>query len=228
MAAEEYLFLKKDEEWIFLYVNEPCVIIGSNQAVMNEVDLPYSESENIAIIRRLSGGGAVYHDFGNLNYCFIWNKTENPLSDDFLKPIIDILRTMNIPAEMGKRKDLWLNGYKISGTASHVSKGRELHHGTLLYDTNLEKLKKALNTKSRNLTLKASPSVPSPVKNISEYLSENNQHVLSADEFFLQFIHEIMCFYELRELNTFNQQDIEAIKRIQEEKYDTREWNYRM
>ena len=138
LSAEEYLFKKIGEDFLFLYTNEPSVIIGSNQAVLNEVDIDYCIENNITIIRRLSGGGAVYHDYGNINYSFIHDKSGAPLSAQFLVPIVNVLHSMKIPVEIGKRKDLWLKGYKISGTASHVSKGRELHHGTLLYHSDLK------------------------------------------------------------------------------------------
>lgn len=228
LAAEEYLFSKREEEWIFLYVNVPSVIIGSNQAVMNEVDFPFCLSEEIAIIRRLSGGGAVYHDEGNLNYCFISYKTDHPLGVHFLLPVIGALRAMEIPVEMGKRKDLWLGGFKISGTASHVSKGRELHHGTLLYDTDLEKLQKALNPAVQNLEIKASRSVASPVKNISVFLSENRKRVFPANIFFHRFTQKIMELHQLTEVSSFLPDDIQAIERIRTQKYAVPEWNYRM
>lgn len=228
LAAEEYLFSKREEEWIFLYVNEPSVIIGSNQAVMNEVDLLFCTSEGISIIRRMSGGGAVYHDEGNLNYCFIWHKTENPVGAHFLRPIMEVLGAMKIPAEIGRRKDLWLNGFKISGTASHVSRGRELHHGTLLYETDLENLQKALNPVSKDLSVKASPSVPSPVKNISDFFRENNKTAFSANEFFYRFMQKMMKLYGLQEIYSFSPEDLQAIESIRSEKYAAEKWNFRM
>ncbi|MFZ4726698.1 MAG: lipoate--protein ligase family protein, partial [Paludibacter sp.] len=134
LAAEEFLFSERQDDLLFLYVNEPSVIIGCNQAMRNEVNLEFCTENEIQIVRRMSGGGAVYHDLGNLNYCFISNKTigKSSLNDDFLKPIVKVLVDLGVPVEIGKRKDLWLpDRYKISGTASHVSKNRELHHGTL-------------------------------------------------------------------------------------------------
>jgi lipoate-protein ligase A len=133
LAAEEFLFTKKEEDVLFLYVNEPSVIIGSNQAIRNEVNIPFCNDNNIAIVRRLSGGGTVYHDFGNLNYCFITQRTsqKSALSADFLLPVVEVLHAMGIPVKIGVRKDLWLpGGFKVSGTASHINKNKELHHGT--------------------------------------------------------------------------------------------------
>ena len=110
LAAEEYLFFERQDDLLFLYVNEPSVVIGCNQAIRNEVDLKFCEQNEIQVVRRMSGGGAVFHDLGNLNFCFISNKTEgkSALNDDFLKPIVDVLTDLGVPVAVGKRKDLWL------------------------------------------------------------------------------------------------------------------------
>jgi Lipoate-protein ligase A len=196
LAAEEYLFSKIGEDYLLLYVNDPSVIIGSNQAVLNEVDMDFCIDNGIRVIRRMSGGGAVYHDSGNLNYCFIRDKTEAPLSPRFLRPVVEVLLSLNIPVEIRKRKDLWLDGYKISGTASHVSNNRELHHGTLLYDTDLEILQKALTAERKNLFKKATASVPSPVKNIRTFLGEKKGDAPERNLFFDLFIREMAFFLE--------------------------------
>jgi len=178
LAAEEYLFSERQDDILFLYVNEPSVIIGSNQVIRNEVNLNFCAENNIRVVRRMSGGGAVYHDLGNLNYCFITNKTEGKslLSADFLLPVVETLKLLNVPVEIGKRKDLWLQGgFKVSGTASHVSKNRELHHGTLLYDTDLDKLQKSLTVEDKDESLKGIVSVPSVVKNLKNSLQENQE-----------------------------------------------------
>ena len=229
LAAEEYLF-STQKECFFVYVNEPSVIIGYNQAVVNEVDMDFCIENDIRVIRRLSGGGAVYHDLGNLNYCFISNKTDAPLSADFLLPVVHVLQKMDIPAEIGKRKDLWLpGGHKISGTASHVSKGRELHHGTLLYESNLEHLHRALNPEKRDLVAKATASVLSPVKNIGSFLQEKGEkNVLSFDDFVSRFIDESMKYFNVSELTSFSASDLEAIETLRQTKYSQREWNYKM
>ena len=164
LAAEDFLLSERQDDLLFLYVNEPSVIIGCNQAIRNEVDLDFCTENDIQVVRRMSGGGAVYHDLGNLNYCFISNKIDgkSAINDDFLQPIVEVLSTFGVSAEIGKRKDLWLpDGYKISGTASHVSKNRELHHGTLLYETNLEMLEKALSPNLKDERVKAISSVRS-------------------------------------------------------------------
>ena len=228
LSAEEYLFKKNGEDFLFLYMNDPSVIIGSNQAVMNEVDIDFCINNNITVIRRLSGGGAVYHDDGNINYSFIHDKSEAPLSSQFLKPIVDVLHMMEIPVEIGKRKDLWLEGYKISGTASHVSKGRELHHGTLLYHSDLKKLQNALSSKQKDNTKKATASVPSPVINIHTYLLKKNGDAPTASVFYNSLTTELLHYFDDGELTILQDDDIELIEELRKSKYSKREWNYRM
>ncbi len=228
LSAEEYLFKKIGEDFLFLYTNEPSVIIGSNQAVLNEVDIDYCIENNITIIRRLSGGGAVYHDYGNINYSFIHDKSGAPLSAQFLVPIVDVLHSMKIPVEIGKRKDLWLKGYKISGTASHVSKGRELHHGTLLYHSDLNKLQNSLSSKQKDLTKKATASVPSPVTNIYTFITNKIGHAPEVSEFFGSLTNNLMSYFNVSELLMLKDSDIESIEELRKSKYIQREWNYRM
>jgi len=228
LAAEEHLFSKKGENFLWLYVNEPSVIIGSNQAVLNEVDQDFCIEHAILIIRRLSGGGAVYHDSGNLNYAFIQDSTGAPLSARFLEPVVDVLNGLGIPVEIGKRKDLWLEGYKISGTASHISRGRELHHGTLLYDTNLQMLQKALSPESANRFKKATASVPSPVMNIRSYISSERGEAPETADFFNLFTRELVTYYGLNDPVFFRDDEIAEIAELQRSKYTRRSWNYRM
>ena len=228
LAAEEHLFSKNGEDFLLLYVNEPSVIIGSNQAVQNEVDLDFCIEHDIRIIRRLSGGGAVYHDPGNLNYSFIHGKTGEPLSARFLDPVVEALHALDIPVEVRKRKDLWLDGYKISGTASHLSKGREIHHGTLLYDTDLDVLSKALSPERRDLVRKATPSVPSPVKNIRLYLKRTKGESPEPEQFFRQFARQIGLLLGTNHIDVFSRQEKEEIEVSQRDKYTQRSWNYRI
>jgi len=231
LAAEEFLFSEKMDECLFLYVNKPSVIIGSNQSVINEVNQNFCHVNGISIIRRLSGGGAVYQDEGNLNFCFIFNKEQgsSPLSSYFLQPVIAVLNLMEIPVEVGKRKDLWLpDGHKVSGTASHVSKGRELHHGTLLYDVDLDQLQKSLTPSSEICCKKATPSVPSPVKNIRSFCEETSRKTLSAGDFFLYFTQAMLSYYKVQCLSPLLREDKDKINMLCSTKYGRKEWNYRM
>lgn len=231
LAAEEYLFSKEGVDFLLLYVNEPSVIIGSNQAVLNEVDMDFCIENDIRIIRRLSGGGAVYHDRGNLNYCFISDKQPNrlPVSTDFLYPVVDILSSLQIPAEIGKRKDLWLpGGYKISGTASHVSKNRVLHHGTLLFDSELDTLQRALSPESSQRNKKATASVPSPVRNIRDFLKEASGITMETAAFIDLFTGKALELYRIHELSVLPDESIGQINALKKDKYTQRAWNYKM
>lgn len=228
LATEEFLFSQKEDQYLLLYVNEPSIIIGSNQAVVNEVDLDFCIDNDVRIYRRMSGGGAVYHDYGNINYTFIGEHTRNALGADFLKPIVDVLSNeMNIPVNVGERKDLWLDGFKISGTAAHISRGRQLHHGTLLYDADVDKLTKTLSPENRKAVSKATASVPSPVKNIRQFLLERDDVAPYKDDFFDLFTLKMLSYYNLKGITSLSDADIENITQFQQEKYIQRSWNYR-
>ncbi len=205
LAAEEVLFQGKDAV-LLLYINPPSVVIGCNQIMENESDTAYCRENNIGIYRRISGGGAVYHDEGNINYCFIQDKNpqQSSLNGAFLEPVEHILQSLGLQVSRARRKDLWAGGYKISGTASHIGKGRELHHGTLLYDSNLEALHAALGLipgekteqspgKKQQPGNKGIVSVPSPVANIRSLYP--SFAALSTQEFFAAFFEAAHRYY---------------------------------
>lgn len=227
LAAEEFLFSERQDDLLFLYVNEPSVIIGCNQAIRNEVDLDFCKENEITVVRRMSGGGAVFHDLGNLNFCFISNKIEgkSSLNADFLQPIVDVLRALGIPVEIGRRKDLWLEGkFKISGTASHVGKTRELHHGTLLYNTNLEILENSLASKEINTDIKAIASVRSTVKNLRTYLEEQGLSPLDAPSFFDLLIRGLLNRFEVESVMVFSDAEVSQINELEKSKYLSESW----
>ena len=250
LAAEEFLFSQRKDDIIFLYINNPCVVIGSNQAINEEVNLNYCKLNKIEIMRRLSGGGAVYQDNGNLNFCIIRNRVESkfPLGTDYLKPIVKILNEMNLPVITGKRKDLWLNGFKISGTASHIGNKRAMHHGTLLYDCNLQHLKQSLAAESPDIPsdnshisshfsdsenenpkdkIRAISSVPSPVLNIKNYMIENGKEVTSSLDFFKLIVSKFLNSFGLPEPLKFNPEEIAHITEIQKNVFQKVHWLYK-
>ena len=230
LAAEEFLFTERQDDLLFMYVNNPSVIIGSNQAIRNEVDLEFCALNKIQVVRRMSGGGAVYHDEGNLNYCFISNKMANKpvLSSDFVLPIVEVLSALGIPVTIGKRKDLWLTGeFKISGTASHIGKMRELHHGTLLYDANLDALENALRSKTVDATLKAIPSVRSTVKNLRTWFEERGQFTLGATDFFNFLAQKLAVHFQQEAYAALTSIETDRISELAEKKYMSEEWTYK-
>lgn len=228
LALEEYLFYQEKEEFALFYVNSPSVIIGCNQVWENEVDADYCTQQGIPVLRRMSGGGAVYHDSGNLNYSFITNQSDNrtSLSAEFLQPVVAALTHFGFQAVVGKRKDLWLpDGNKISGTASHIAAKRELHHGTLLYNSDLDKLAGALNPVKKEQKTKGIASVPSPVKNIIDYLREYQLLIYKNEEFFVQLIHQIKYVLAISETFVLDSTADERINLLAASKYRADWWN---
>ena len=172
LAIEEYLLKYTKEDYFLLWQNEPTVVIGKNQNAFAEVNVDFTREKNIHIARRISGGGAVYHDFGNLNFSFILNKANAKI--DFLKytsPIVSALKKLGIFTEISGRNDILLEGKKISGNAEAIFENRILHHGTLLFDTDIEILTSALRTNKEKIQSKAIKSISSRITNIKRHLA---------------------------------------------------------
>ncbi len=226
LAVEEYLFSESNDDIMLLYINDKSVIIGFNQVVQNEVNVEYCIKKNIQILRRISGGGAVYHDNGNLNFSFITNRKEDTLalSDDFLKPVAEVLTQIGFPVRIGQRKDLWLpDDFKICGTASKVTKNRELHHGTLLLDANLLHLHNSLHVENKDIKKKGTVSVRSKVKNLLQFQSETGKEMYR--EIFLErFYQRLETKYstKMQIFNPFEYADVLPVS-----KYLDKEWNFR-
>lgn len=226
LAAEEYL-LQGSGECLLLYVNRPSVVLGRNQDRASEVDEAWCAAHGVAIVRRMSGGGAVYHDEGNLNYCFVGGRQtgRSALDGSFLEPVIEILASLGLSVNKGPRKDLWIGGAKISGTATHVTKTRELHHGTLLYDTDLEALHRALGLDRRPQAVVGGcrckvASVPSPVTNLRQYLPSD----MAAKDFFNIFV-QACCRHWQTEVAVWEAPALEAIGHLARERYLSESWN---
>ncbi len=171
LAIEEYLFKNTKDDYFMLWQNDPTVVIGSNQNLFAEINTEYTEKNNILISRRITGGGAVYHDHGNLNYSFISNSDSSNINfESFCRPIIDALFALGINAELSGRNDLTVDGKKISGNAQAHFNNRVLHHGTLLFNSNLEVLSQALKVDEEKIKSKAIKSTRSRVANIKPLL----------------------------------------------------------
>lgn len=174
LAMEQYILTEMglDEETLFFFIDRPSIIVGRHQNTLDEVNLDYVKERRIQIVRRLSGGGAVYHDLGNLCFSFILPFPDRPVPDfsTFTEPVVRALRKMGVAAEKSGRNDILVEGAKISGSAYYRNKFGTVCHGTLLFNTDLAVLAKALNPKPEKLQAKGVQSVRSRVTNLIEYL----------------------------------------------------------
>lgn len=176
LAIEEYALrhLPADQDYLLFYINEPSIIIGKNQNTFEEINTSYVEEHGIHVVRRLSGGGAVYHDLGNLNFSFITNDDGRSFQqfEKFAEPVVRALRALNVAAEMSGRNDILVEGRKISGNAQFATRGRMFHHGTLLFDSDVEHIVAALQVNEEKIRSKGIRSIRSRVANIKEFLTE--------------------------------------------------------
>jgi len=231
LALEEILFREETAAFCLLYVNSPCVVIGSNQVYHKEVNETFCDKNGIPVFRRITGGGAVYHDEGNLNYSFITNRnTQSDLmTGNFLHPVMEVLKQLDVETYIGKRKDLWMPGdYKISGTASHMNSTRVIQHGTLLYDADLSKLQPALKSdKIHQIETKGIASVPSPVMNIRRYIAEHQTQTIEAKDFFIEFSKKLAEFLNCEPATDAQLQLHDRVVSLRNSKYTSDQWNKR-
>lgn len=223
LACEEYLLKSFDEEFFMLWRNSPCVVIGKNQNALSEINREYVKENNITIVRRLSGGGAVFHDLGNINFTFISSKKDS--FNDFKRftmPIIDALNNLGINAEFSGRNDLTIDDKKFSGNAQYCYKDRVLHHGTLLFSSNVSDISKSLKVNEKKFEGKAVKSVKSRVTNISSHL-KSKMEVTEFIEFLMNYVLNSMDNSKSYQL-TFD--NINKIEKLKSEKYSTYEWNF--
>jgi len=224
IATEEYLVKNTDEPIFMIWQNKPSVIVGKHQNPLREVNLDFIAQMQIPVIRRISGGGTVYHDLGNINYSFIdFGKAEHLVNFvKYSKPIIELLQNMNVDAQLVGKSDLKIKGKKFSGNASHVFKNRVLHHGTLLFNSNLSILEESIKIKKHHITDKAVNSNRSVVTNISDHL----KGLVSIDEFKSSLIDHIKTeFPHIRETK-LNEQQINEIQLLVKDKYRKWDWNF--
>ena len=176
LAVEEYLFSYTDEDIFMLWQNEPCVVIGKNQNAYAEINIDKAKENNIKIVRRITGGGAVYHDLGNLNYTFISSRNSEKGIDFayFTEPVIEALAVLGVDAELSGRNDLMAEGRKFSGNAQHSCGERTLHHGTLLFNSDLSVLSSVLNVDEEKIRSKGIKSTRSRVINLSELIGKSD------------------------------------------------------
>lgn len=218
LASEEYLLKHRKEYFIYLWINAPAVIVGINQNTVQEVNLDYTTSHGIKVVRRQTGGGAVYHDLNNLCYTVIAPFRENVDNyRRFTAPVIEYLNTLGVKAEFSGRNDIVIDGKKISGNAQTVSGGRIMHHGTLLFDTDMTALTFALKPNKLKTESKGIKSVRARVTNIKQYLPD-----MTVEEF-KNGLKEY--FKKTCEEYVLNKNDIAEIDKLVRDKYSLYEWN---
>ncbi len=223
IATEEYLLKNFKEDVFFLYINSKSIIVGKHQNTLAEINYSFVNENNIPVIRRLSGGGTVFHDPGNINFCFITSGEKGELVN-FKKhttPIVNFLNSLDVNASHGGRNDILIEGCKISGNACHVYKSRVMHHGTLLFNSKLKSLTNALKNDPLKFTDKAVKSVRSKVTNIHDHLTGK----IEVNEFVNQLNQYIINNYNCTSY-TLNNEDNNKIDILVKEKFTTWDWNY--
>ncbi|MCL2349649.1 MAG: lipoate--protein ligase, partial [Planctomycetaceae bacterium] len=223
LALEEYLLCHKrtPEQCLLWWQNEPTVVIGRHQIASEEVHAECIEKYGIHVVRRMSGGGAVYHDLGNLNFSFLVDDQKNGFDfARFTKPLIQTLKRLGVPAENSGRNDVTINGLKISGNAQYKRKGRLLHHGTVLFNTDLERLSEVLNVSPQKKQSNAVASIRSRVTNVLDHLPRK----INVKEFQQELFTDLKNEFDVIE-KTLRADELSAILKIRDEKYANRDWN---
>ncbi|MGT2636946.1 lipoate--protein ligase [Streptococcus ratti] len=226
IALEAYAFREMlDEDEIFiLWINEPTIVIGKHQNAIEEINKEYTDAHVIHVVRRLSGGGAVYHDLNNLNYTIISNKADEGAFDfkTFSKPVIDTLAKLGVKAEFTGRNDLEIDGKKFCGNAQAYYKGRMMHHGCLMFDVDTSVLADALKVSKDKIESKGIKSVRARVTNINDELPQK-MDVLAFRDALLEQVKEEnpdMTEYE------FSEAELERISQSEKEQFGNWDWIY--
>ena len=224
MAFDEYCLesLPIDEPVFFLWQNRPAVIVGYNQEVNTEVNLDYLKEKGIDLVRRVTGGGAVYHDLENLNYTIV-GRSEDLERDypEYAALMMKALQALGVPATLSGRNDILVEGKKVSGFAKRVCKNRLMVHGTLMYNVDVNVLSHVLNPSTTKLQSKGIASVRSRVTNLCNYLPE-----LSDIQAFKNRLEEILSNNYSDAEYKLSEADLANIQRLSDEKFATWEWNY--
>lgn len=221
LAAEEYVMQHFSDEMFMLWRNAPSIIIGKFQNALAEINTSFTEAHSIPVVRRMSGGGAVFHDLGNLNFTFVRNGARADFKG-FVQPVVSSLNQLGVPAVFQGRNDLAVNDMKISGNAEYIFNGRTLHHGTLLFSAKMDYLAEALKVNPLKFQDKAVKSVRKRVANIADFL-DKPMSVTEFADYLLGFVNEL---YPDSERYFFSEKDMRNIEKLQKEKYETWDWNF--
>ena len=226
LALEEYLFNTpgQTEPCLMLWQNDNTIVVGKYQNTAEEINASYVKEHGIHVVRRLSGGGAVYHDRGNLNYTVITAKEDH---EDFnfrvfCEPVVAALKSLGVNAEISGRNDMTINGKKFSGSAQYIRRGHILHHSCIMLDSHLSDVSEALRVSEKKYSSRAIKSVRSRVTTINE----NAPSPIDMDTFKRALAGEILKEYGNARRYTLSADDLSAIEKLKKEKYDTWEWNF--
>ena len=228
LALEEYVFRHKpaDDDCLLFYVNAPAIIVGRNQNTIEEIDPDVVAARGIGVVRRISGGGAVYHDLGNLNFSVMTPFVAGHFNryDRFTGPVIDVLRALGVPAQLGGRNDILVDGRKISGNAQFATPTRMFSHGTLLLDADLDAVTAALRPKPGKVESKGVKSIRSRVANIVEFLPAP----MAVDELRERVLERIFGTRDRARIPRveLTDADWDAVRELVARKYGTWAWNY--
>lgn len=225
IAAEEYLLKNTDEEILTFWQSTSSVILGKHQNPVKEVNLDFVNQHNIPVIRRISGGGTVFHDLGNINYTLITqsDKQENLVDfRKFTKPMILFLQEFGLESQFVGKNNLILDGKKFSGNSAHVFKKRVMHHGTLLFDTRLDLLDSIINPDRNSVEDKSIASIHASVTNISNHLKDN----ITLEKFKQNLANFFFSYFEIKKRQNLTAEMIRDIQKLAEEKYHQWSWNY--
>lgn len=226
LALEEYAFtnLKEHDKIFILWINSPTVVVGKFQNTIAEINLKYIEDKGVNVVRRNSGGGAVYHDLGNLNYTIIsTEKSGHEFNfEKFSRPVVDLLATLDVKAQVTGRNDISIDGKKICGNAQYIRKNRILHHGCILFDVDLEHLQEALRVSADKIESKGLKSVRSRVDNISYHLKESFDNKEFKNKLLAHMLQENKDMVEY----VLSEEELEKIKKIRDEKFKKWDWNF--
>lgn len=226
VALEAYAFreLVDEDELFILWINEPAIIIGKHQNAIQEINKAYTDEHGIHVVRRLSGGGAVYHDLNNLNYTIISNKSDEGAFDfkTFSQPVISTLADLGVTAEFSGRNDLEIDGKKICGNAQAYYKGRMMHHGCLLFDVDMTVLGDALKVSKDKIESKGVKSVRARVTNILNELPNK----ITVEEFSDKILDKMKAMYPDMTEYVLTQEDLDRIQESYENQFNTWDWTY--
>lgn len=225
LAAEQYVFdsLPKDRTWFMLWQNDRAVIIGKYQNTAAEINEGYVREQGIKVVRRLSGGGAVYHDMGNLNYTFITDapEVERINMKLFCEPVVETLKEFGVAAEINGRNDITVDGKKFSGNSQYIKNGRVMHHGTVMLDSDLDVIERVLSTDAEKVSSKGIKSVRSRVTNIMEHAVPGTD----LESFRAAFLKKVCGNAEASEY-VLTEEDISHIEEIRQTRYACWDWNF--